>query len=173
MKKKRTKKSQNTCVKIESSHYVHVWCIASWIVLRLNFLGGGFFVIKSRVCRFRFVLVPIAFFFRLWFVEASSFSASSATPPSPLFTLEMLSCKKKNGETKICALNNDLHTSSTTKLDLVALLLKDVTLQRRKRHPTGKNCSLKFPVRNVSQSSPINTSSFHFGFLVLLWRFFT
>lgn len=128
-----------------------MWCIASWIVLRLNLLGGGFFVIKSRVCRFRFVLVSIAFFFRLWFVEASSFSASSATPPSPLFAPEMLSCKKKKAKQKFSRLTN-LHTSSTTKLDLVPFFWRTLRCK-------GVNGILlaKTAHWSVSQSSPIKT----------------
>ena len=142
---KRTKKSQNTCVKIESSHYVHVWCITSWIVLRLNLLGGGFFIIKSRVGRFRFVLVAIAFFFRLWFVEASSFSASSATPPSPLFTPEMLSCKKKKAKKNSrLTMINTLWYHKTTPLR--PFFWRTLSCGWRKRHPktSSKNCS-RFP----------------------------
>jgi len=72
---------------------MYTWCIASRIVLRLHFLCSGFFIIKSRVCCFRFVLVSLALFFRLWSVDVSSFSTSSATPSTPLFTLEILPCK--------------------------------------------------------------------------------
>lgn len=137
----------------------------------LIFLGVGSSS-SNRVC---VAFVSSSFPSLSFFVCGLSKLRLFRPPPRPHRPLcSPLKCfpAKKKAKQKFSRLTN-LHTSSTTKLDLVPFFWRTLRCKGVNGILLAKTAHWSFPFAmslSLLQSKP---SSFHFGFLVLIWRFFT